>query len=62
MHKVNNESSFKKPLYLKDPFGNWIEMEIEQKWNLNKIKTGCCIKLKMEVHSINVYLNYLFGN
>ena len=53
MLKIKNGSSFKKPLYLNDLFGNEIKKEIELKWQLNENGSG--IKIKMEVHSINQY-------
>ena len=36
MQKIKNESSFKKPLYLNELFGNKIKKEIEWRWKLNK--------------------------
>ena len=66
MHKINNGSSFKKPLHLNDLFQiklkgnskekrNWIEKEIEKKWKLQKIKNCSLFKKPL-------YINDLFGN
>ena len=46
MHKIKNGSSFKKPQYHNDQFGNEIKKEVEYKRKLNKNRSW--IKIEME--------------
>ena len=52
LHKIENGSSFKKPLYLNDLFENKKKKLIEEKKKLKKNKNGSSFKKPLELNDL----------